>query len=396
MLTWSFVCIALPKEIRMKRGSIAKIMLTGAMVTFGTIGLLVRNIALGSGEIALYRAALAVLLIGAFLLVSRKRFDFSGLGRELLLLFLSGAAMAFNWILLFEAYNYTTVSVATLSYYFAPVIVTVLCPILFKEKMGARQWICFAASTLGIVLITGFGDISGGRHFIGVLLGLGAACFYASVVIINKLIKGVAGIQRTFVQSLSAIVVLLPYVALTGGFHISSLDGVGWAALLTVGLIHTGVAYCLYFSSLKDISGQESALLSYIDPLVAVVMSVAVLGEPLLPLQALGGVLILGFTLYNEFSSARDDEPESENFPKSESTSEFYRRFKREAGLVCEDESARTFALTVEGVRYKIKETKKKANKRTVIRLENDTVVFLVETGKVGLGFDLVMVFVGG
>ena len=102
-----------------------------AMATFGTIGLFVRNINLPSGEIALWRAVLAVLLIGAFLLISREKISFSEIGREIPLLFISGAAMGFNWILLFQAYNYTTVSVATLAYYFAPVIVTLACPFFF-------------------------------------------------------------------------------------------------------------------------------------------------------------------------------------------------------------------------------------------------------------------------
>ena len=209
--------------------------------------------------------------------------------------------MGINWILLFEAYKYTTVSVATLSYYFAPVIVTVACPILFKEKMGIKQWICFIMSTIGIVLITGIGDLSqGNSHFIGILFGLGAAVFYATVVLINKFIKDVDGIQRTFLQFLSAVITLIPYVIFTSGFNLVSLDSKGVICLLVVGLVHTGITYCIYFSSLKDIPGQEAAILSYIDPLVAVLVSVFILGEDITVPQIIGGVLILGFTMWNE------------------------------------------------------------------------------------------------
>lgn len=279
-------------------------MIIAAMATFGTLGLFVRNIGLASSEIALYRAVLAIILIGAFLLVTRQKISFSDMGRELPLLFISGVAMGFNWILLFEAYNYTTVSVATLAYYFAPVIVTLLCPLFFKEKMSAKGWVCFIASTVGIVLITGVGELSsGGSHLVGVLLGLSAACLYASVVLLNKSIKRTQGIQRTFVQFVAATAVLVPYVALTGGFNLHTLVPLGWGSLLCVGLIHTGVAYCLYFSSLKELSGQEASVLSYIDPLVAVLISVTALGETVTPLQIVGGVLILGFALYNELVS---------------------------------------------------------------------------------------------
>lgn len=296
----------------MKRFADPRIMLIFSMTVFGTLGLFVRNISVSSGELALYRAILATLLIAVFLFFTKQRIPFRDIQKELPLLLLSGVAMGFNWILLFEAYKYTTVSVATLSYYFAPVIVTVACPILFKEKMTAKQWICFFMSTLGIVLITGLGDLSAGEnHLIGILFGLGAACLYAAVVLLNKFIRNVEGIHRTFLQFLAAIVVLVPYVGFTGGVTLSGLNRTGWACLLVVGFVHTGVTYCLYFSSLKELPGQQAAILSYIDPLVAVIVSVLILGEKMTAMQAIGGILILGFTLWNEIAPKKRTEVES-------------------------------------------------------------------------------------
>ena len=292
----------------MKKFLSARMMLVISMTVFGTIGLFVRNINLPSGEIALYRAVLAALLIGIFLLITKQKIPFTKIKKELPLLILSGVAMGFNWILLFEAYKYTTVSVATLSYYFAPVIVTIACPILFKEKMGLKQWLCFVMSTVGIVLITGIGDLSqGSSHIKGILFGLGAASLYATVILLNKFIKNVDGIHRTFLQFLSAIVVLVPYVLLTDGVNIHKLDSKGWIFLLAVGLIHTGVTYCLYFSSLKELPGQKAAILSYIDPLVAVLVSVVVLKETMTVMQVIGGLLILGFTLWNEITPKKQN-----------------------------------------------------------------------------------------
>ncbi|MBR5247047.1 MAG: EamA family transporter [Clostridia bacterium] len=290
----------------MKKSLSARTMLIISMSIFGTIGLFVRNIPLPSGEIALYRAVLAAVLIVGFLLVTKQKIPFSKIKKEIPLLLLSGVAMGFNWILLFEAYNYTTVSVATLSYYFAPVIVTVACPILFKEKMGGKQWICFLMSTLGIVLITGIGDLSeGASHLKGIAFGLGAASLYATVILLNKFIKNVEGIHRTFLQFLAAIMVLVPYVLLTDGVNLQTLSGKGWAFLLVIGLVHTGITYCLYFSSLKELPGQKAAILSYIDPLVAVLISVVVLKETMTLMQVVGGLLILGFTLWNEIPSKK-------------------------------------------------------------------------------------------
>lgn len=287
----------------MKRLFNPRFMLIAAMAIFGTLAPFVRNIPVSSGELALYRAVLASLMIAVFLFVTGQKIPFKNIKKEVPLLLVSGMAMGINWIFLFEAYKYTTVSVATLSYYFAPVIVTVVCPFIFKEKLTGKQLVCFVMSTAGLVLITGIGDVGGGKDFIGILFGLGAAVFYATVVLLNKFIKNVEGIHRTFLQFIAAIIVLLPYVVLTSGFTLGDMNTVGWVNLLVVGIVHTGITYCMYFASLKELPGQKVAILSYIDPLVAVLISVTVLGENMTIWQIAGGILILGFTLWNEISS---------------------------------------------------------------------------------------------
>lgn len=284
----------------------ARLALIFSMATFGTLAPFVRNISVTSGELALYRAVLAAALIGVFLLVSRQSLPIRKLGKELILLLISGIAMGFNWILLFEAYKYTTVAISTLSYYFAPVIVTIVCPFLFKEKITKRQVLCFVMSTIGLSLVIGITNLGqGGNDAVGIAFGLGAAVLYATVILLNKFIKGIAGIHRTFLQFIAAILVLTPYVAFTGGMHLHSLNGTGWICLLIVGLLHTGVTYCLYFSSLKELPGQEAAILSYIDPLVAVIIGVLILNEPLTWQQMVGGAMILGFTLWNELDTSK-------------------------------------------------------------------------------------------
>ncbi|MBQ6934287.1 MAG: EamA family transporter [Clostridia bacterium] len=285
----------------MKSNNKSRLMLAASMSIFGTLAPFVRNIAVTSGELALYRAILATIIITSFMVITKQKIPFRDIRKELPLLLLSGAGMGINWILLFEAYKYTTVSVATLSYYFAPVIVTAVSPFLFKEKLTKKQLICFAMSTLGIILITGIGDMSGGsNHITGIMFALGAAVLYASVVLVNKFIRNVNGIHRTLLQFLSAIVVLIPYIIATSGITLANLDAKGWICLLVIGIVHTGLAYCMYFTALKDVSGQQAAILSYIDPLVAVLISVTLLGESMNIMQIIGGALILGFTLWNE------------------------------------------------------------------------------------------------
>ena len=285
----------------------ARISLVTSMVIFGTIGLFRRFIPITSGELALYRALLAALLVGGVLLATRAKIPWSSMRKAAPLLLLSGAAMGFNWILLFEAYNHTTVALGTLSYYFAPVIVMLACPLLFREKMTLQQGICCALAVVGMVMITVLGspeDAGGGNHLVGILFGLGAAALYATVILLNKVIDGVDGLNRTLVQFLAAIVTLTPYVALTSGVTLGTLDATGWVCLLVVGLVHTGIAYVLYFPSIKELPGQTAAILSYIDPLVAVLVSAFILQEaPMSWGQLLGGALLLGATLWNELRS---------------------------------------------------------------------------------------------
>ena len=275
-----------------------------SMAEFGTIAVFVRNIGLPSGEVALYRAVIAALALFLWQLCTRQTVRWQDVKKELPLLFVSGAAMSVNWILLFEAYKYTTVAMATLSYYFAPVIVTVASTVLFREGLTAKQISCFVMSTLGLVMVIGVSGGGGSHDPLGILLGLGAAVFYAAVVLINKGIRRVSGLNRTFMQFLAAILVMTPYISMTGGSHLAGLDMTGAVNLMVVGVFHTGICYCMYFSSLRYLKGQEASILSYIDPVVAVILSVAVLHEPVSPLQAAGGFMILGFTVLNEWDGA--------------------------------------------------------------------------------------------
>ena len=284
----------------------ARLGLIVSMTVFGTIGLFVRRIEITSAELALCRAGLAAVFLLLYFLVTHQRPRLAEIKQSLWLLLASGAAMGINWMLLFEAYKYTTISLATLSYYLAPVIVTALCPLLFHERMTRTQLVCFLLSTLGGALLIGSGGLQGGGSDVcGILFGVSAAVFYATVILLNKYISVIWALERTFVQFLAAILVLAPYVALTSGFHPGVLSTAGWVNLLIVGLVHTGLTYCMYFSAIRALPGQEAALLSYIDPIVSVLVSVLLLGEPLAPIQIVGIVLFLGFAIANEFTHKR-------------------------------------------------------------------------------------------
>lgn len=274
-----------------------------AMLIFGTIGIFVRNIDLSSKETALMRGIIGSLFLLGVLMCSKKKISFSGIRKNLLILFLSGTGIGLNWIFLFQAYKYTTVSTATLSYYSAPVIVTVLSPVILKERLPFVKFLCVLGAMTGMAFIAGNSGQTAEavyNHTLGIIYGLSAAVFYASVIIMNKFIKGLGGLETTVTQLILASIVLLPYVMITDGFDFSRMTVNGYICLAVLGAVHTGFAYFLYFSSLKELKGQTIAVLSYIDPISAVMISSVLLGERMTVLQIVGGVLILSSTFISE------------------------------------------------------------------------------------------------
>ena len=284
-------------------------MFIASMLIFGTIGIFRRSIPLPSAFLAFARGILGglfMLLLGRL----RRKGASTPLPRRILLrLAVTGAMIGFNWMLLFEAYNHTTVAVATLCYYMQPTLVILLSPLVFREKLTVGKGLCALVSIIGMVLVSGAAESGStqGRDMTGVLLGLGAAALYACVVMMNKKTQGVDAYQKTTVQLLSAGIVMVPYLLLTRGF-----SGIGGALtspsvlllLLTVGILHTGVAYAMYFGSIDGLNVQSIAVLSYIDPVSALLFSAVLLREPLTPLNLVGAVLIIGAAAASEMGQA--------------------------------------------------------------------------------------------
>lgn len=281
----------------MKESAKARMGLIASMVIFGSIGIFRRYIPLPSGMIGACRGLMGAAFLLAVSLLRQQRPDGKTIRPQLMKLLFSGAAMGFNWILLFEAYRYTSVATATLCYYMAPVFVILASPFLLKEKLTPGKLLCVLAAVVGVALVSGVGE---GGSLTGVLLGLGAAVLYATVVLMNKTLSGVSTEDRTMLQLASAGAVLLPYTLLAENLSGMTMDGTSLFMLLVVGAVHTGLAYWLYFGSMKALPAQTVALYSYIDPIVAILLSALILGEALTPLGIAGAVLVLGATLVSE------------------------------------------------------------------------------------------------
>ena len=279
----------------------AMLSLVASMVIFGTIGIFRRHIALPSSVIAMMRGVIGTIFLLLFVRATGRRLDFAAIRRNAAKLLISGAVMGFNWILLFEAYRYTSVATATLCYYMAPIIVMLLAPVLLRERLTRRKALCMLLALAGMVPVSGVleaGFAAGEMR--GVLLGLGAAALYAGVVLINKTIAGVGAYDKTIVQLFASAAALVPYVLATERLGAIAVSGMALAMLLVVGVVHTGLAYALYFGSTRLLSAQTLAIVSYVDPVVAILLSALLLGETLSPLGAAGAALVLGATLASE------------------------------------------------------------------------------------------------
>ena len=273
-----------------------------AMLIFGTVGVFRRSIPLSSGLLSCVRAVLGVLVILVYLLLSRRKLS-HGIGlRNVIRLLLIGAMLSANWLLLFDAFNYTSVSIASLCNYMAPTFVVILSGLLLGEKLTGKKAACSLAAIAGMVLVSGVleGTSGGSDNLRGILLGLGAAVFYAAVVVLNKLTPTGDDYERTVLHLTGAALFMLPVLLFTEDFSALGSAGTQLLPVLILGVVHTGIAYVLYFGSMKDLPAQSVAILSYIDPVTSLLLSALLLNERLTPLGLLGAVLILGSAFLSE------------------------------------------------------------------------------------------------
>lgn len=283
--------------------------LSASMVIFGSIGLFVKNIPLQSSLIAMFRAITGVIFLAFVMLVKRQRLSAGSMKRNTVWLCLSGIAIGFNWILLFESYRYTSVAVSTMCYYMAPIFVVLLSPILLKELMTVKKFVCVFAAMIGMVFISGVLSINMQETLNekGILYGIGAALLYASVILMNKKLKQISAFDKTIVQLAIAALILIPYNLLTADCSTIIVTPVSLVLLFVVGIVHTGLAYFLYFDSMEWLSGQSIAVCSYIDPVIAVLASVIILREHFGLMEGIGAVLILGAALVSELPIKRKE-----------------------------------------------------------------------------------------
>ncbi len=264
-----------------------------AMLVWGTLPIFVNKIPYGSAEIVMWRIIFGSLFLGVVFILTKNKSDKDLYKKWFPKLMLTGMIMGGNWVALFESYRLVDVSIATLTYYMAPIIVMVAATILFKERLSLFKILGTASAIAGMFIVTGV-NIGGSDPVRGVVMGFVAAALYASVTLLNKSTKGLSGLEMTLIQLIGAALIIIPYTTITHqGPWLNLVSEAGIYAIV-VGLLHTGIALFLYFSSIQELPAQSVALCSYIDPASALFFAAIFLGDVLSPLQLLGAVLILG------------------------------------------------------------------------------------------------------
>lgn len=289
----------------MNKENFARLKVLTAMIIYGTISLFVKNIALPSAAISMYRGFIGAPFLLLVMLLGRKKISIAAIRKNLLPLTAAGALLGLNWMFLFEAYKYTTVATATLCYYIAPVFLIVASAFIFKEKLTVKKVLCILAALAGMVFISGFLNqgSAGSNELKGILLGLVSAVFYAAIVILNKSLKDISPYERTIAQLLISSVIMLIYNLFAGNLNSAPLNTTGLILLLVLGVVHTGLAYFLYFGSTADLSAQSLAIISYVDPVVAVLISAFIFKDNMGLFDIIGAVLIIGAAVISELPS---------------------------------------------------------------------------------------------
>lgn len=275
-----------------------------SLLIFGSNGVFASHIDMTSAEIVCMRTLIGSLALILVLLISRTKLDWAVMKREAFKLIAAGICLGVNWALLFEAYKLMSVSIATLTYYLAPIIVLILSPLLLREKQSARAYIGMGAAVVGLVLAVGLGDTS--VTATGLIVGLGSAVSYAGLIIFNKKIDGVTGLPLTTIEMVIAACVMLPYVLLTGGHVGFPPDMEGTLYLIFLCLVNTGLACWLYFSSMNRLPARAVALFGYVDPVSALIFSAVFLGDRMGVLQIVGAVLVFAGAAFGQSKSKSD------------------------------------------------------------------------------------------
>lgn len=273
-----------------------------ALLLFGLNGIVASQIAMGSYEIVFLRTMIGSILLILLFMLGKGRFHLREQKRDSLFILLSGIAMGASWMFLYEAYQQIGVSLASLLYYCGPVIVMVLSPLIFKEKLTMPKVIGFLIVLAGIFLVNGHS--SGRGNAWGLFCGAMSAVMYSFMVTLNKQSRQITGMENAVIQLTVSFLAVAVFVGFKQAFVLHIPDG-AWPWILILGVVNTGIGCYLYFSPLSQLPVQTVAICGYLEPLSAVVFAAILLNERMTIIQIIGAACIIGGAMVGELIKSR-------------------------------------------------------------------------------------------
>lgn len=271
---------------QIRRGQLEMI---AAMLISGTIGWFVLMSGLPVIDVVFWRCAIGAVvlaLIGARLGLLRKNILTK---RTLPVAIAGGVAIVLNWLLLFSSYKYASISIATMVYNTQPFMLLALGALFLGEKITAEKLFWLGLSFLGMLAIVEGKSGGGEGYILGILLALGAAFFYALAALAAKKLKGTPPHLIALIQVLTGTAMLAPLA------NLGELPGSAavWSNLLLLGGVHTGLMYVLLYGAIQKLPTHLTGALSFLYPVVAILVDRFALGHQLQPVQMAGSAVIL-------------------------------------------------------------------------------------------------------
>lgn len=284
-----------------------KLKLCFVMLLWGSIGIFTRYIDLSPIMLAFLRALIAILPLYFFHRSQKKETQLTF--KKIVPFMINGIMLGLAWTCLFVAFKNTSVSISVLVYNMCPVYVLILAPIILKEKLNKVQCITVIVAFFGLFIIINNAINTSDFSLYGVVFGLLSGVLYAMIVILNRMIKTELDASTiTLIQIVSATIILIPLMIVDGNFtHVLELDLLSITLIAILGVVHTGIAYHLYFSTYKKLSAITIVSYSYLEPLFSIILSSIILGELISINLVIGGCLILCATYIGEYSRNLSD-----------------------------------------------------------------------------------------
>lgn len=269
-----------------------------ALLLFGLNGIVASHIPLNSYEIVFLRTLIGSALLVALFLFGKGKFHIMTFKKDALFIVLSGVAMGASWMFLYEAYQQVGVSLSSLLYYCGPVIVMILSPLIFHEKLTAPKLLGFMTVLAGIFLVNG-NAVDANNDMWGLFCGAMSAVMYFFMVTLNKQSNSISGMENAVIQLVVSFLTVAVFTGIKQGFIIN-VPTTAWVWVLVLGIVNTGIGCYLYFSPLSKIPVQTVAVCGYLEPLSAVVFAALLLGEKMTIIQIIGAACIIGGAMIGE------------------------------------------------------------------------------------------------